>query len=127
MADHVSRTQTAIRAGAPVPHHGQAKKTLLVGDSEATRSLRAEINTIAPRGATVLIEGETGVGKEMAAREIHACSPRAARLFVPVDCTAFSNELIESQLFGHVKGAYTGAVVAGLLSFTIRNVPYRHH
>ncbi len=87
-----------------------------MGDSQATHACRplGQVNTIAPRGATVLIEGETGVGKEMAAREIHACSLRAARPFVPVDCTAFSNELIESQLFGHVKGAYTGAVVAGL-------------
>jgi DNA-binding NtrC family response regulator len=69
---------------------------------------------IAPRSATVLIEGETGVGKEVAARQIHARSRRAERPFVPVDCTAFSTELMESQLFGHVKGAFTGAVAAAL-------------
>ena len=62
----------------------------------------------------MLIEGETGVGKEIAAREIHACSRRADKPFVPVDCTAFSSDLIESQLFGHVKGAFTGAVSAAL-------------
>jgi transcriptional regulator with PAS, ATPase and Fis domain len=86
----------------------------VLGESEATLSLRAQIKRIAPRSATVLIVGETGVGKEMTAREIHARSLRAARPFVPVDCTAFSSELIESQLFGHVKGAFTGAVVATL-------------
>jgi transcriptional regulator with PAS, ATPase and Fis domain len=58
----------------------------------------------------VLIEGETGVGKEITAREIHSLSARADKPFVPVDCTAFSSELMGSQLFGHVKGAFTGAV-----------------
>jgi transcriptional regulator with PAS, ATPase and Fis domain len=62
----------------------------------------------------VLIEGETGVGKEVAAREIHAVSRRAGGPFVPVDCTAFSTELMASQLFGHVKGAFTGAISAAL-------------
>jgi len=81
----------------------------LLGESSATLALRAEIEQVAPRFATVLIEGETGVGKEMTAREIHAHSPRADKAFVPVDCTAFASDLIESQLFGHVKGAFTGA------------------
>lgn len=92
-----------------------------VGDSSRTScaadeasALRAQIELIAPRAATVLIEGETGAGKEIAARQIHALSPRAARPFVPVDCTVFSTELMESQLFGHVKGAFTGAVAAAL-------------
>jgi DNA-binding NtrC family response regulator len=61
-----------------------------------------------------LIEGETGVGKEIAAREIHALSRRCGRPFVPVDCTAFSSELMGSQLFCHVKGAFTGAVSAAM-------------
>jgi DNA-binding NtrC family response regulator len=74
--------------------------------------LQAQIKLIAPRSATVLIEGETGAGKEVAARQIHNLSPRAANPFVPVDCTVFSSELMESQLFGHVKGAFTGAVAA---------------
>jgi DNA-binding NtrC family response regulator len=88
--------------------------THLAGDSPSTAALRALIDMIAPRSATVLIEGETGVGKEVAAREIHARSRRASRPFVPVDCTAFSTELMESQLFGHEKGAFTGAVSAAL-------------
>jgi DNA-binding NtrC family response regulator len=86
----------------------------LVGDSASVRELRAAIETVAPRSATVLLEGETGVGKEVAAREIHVRSPRAARPMIPVDCTAFSSHLIESQLFGHVKGAFTGAMSAAL-------------
>jgi DNA-binding NtrC family response regulator len=76
--------------------------------------LQANIELIAPRSATVLIEGETGSGKEVAARQIHNLSPRASNPFVPVDCTVFSTELMESQLFGHVKGAFTGAVAAAL-------------
>jgi DNA-binding NtrC family response regulator len=80
----------------------------------AVCDFQSQLELIAPRSATVLIEGETGVGKEVAARRIHALSPRAAQPFVPVDCTVFSTELMESQLFGHVKGAFTGAVGAAL-------------
>lgn len=75
---------------------------------------QSQLELIAPRSATVLVEGETGVGKEVAARRIHSLSPRATNSFVPVDCTVFSTELMESQLFGHVKGAFTGAVGAAL-------------
>jgi DNA-binding NtrC family response regulator len=82
--------------------------------SNLAATLDAQIEQIAPRSATVLIEGETGAGKEVAARQIHALSPRSAGPFVPVDCTVFSAELMESQLFGHVKGAFTGAVAAAL-------------
>jgi DNA-binding NtrC family response regulator len=80
----------------------------------AASEFQAQLELVAPRPATVLIEGETGVGKEVAARRIHALSPRAAQPFVPVDCAVFSTELMESQLFGHVKGAFTGAVGAAL-------------
>ena len=96
----------------------------MIGQNAATQRLRFQIEQIARRSATVLIEGETGVGKEVAAREIHARSERAARPFVPVDCTAFSEQLIESQLFGHVKGAFTGAV-AGTLGM-LSQCPPRH-
>jgi DNA-binding NtrC family response regulator len=80
----------------------------------AASEFQSQLELIAPRSATVLIDGETGVGKEVAARRIHALSPRANQPFVPVDCTVFSTELMESQLFGHVKGAFTGAVGAAL-------------
>src|SRR5918996_705942 len=66
--------------------------------TDGAAALDSQIALIAPRSATVLVEGETGVGKEIAARQIHAQSPRAARSFVPVDCTVFSTELMESQL-----------------------------
>jgi DNA-binding NtrC family response regulator len=88
-----------------------SSRAAIANDASA---LQAQIELIAPRSATVLIEGETGAGKEVAARQIHALSPRANKPFVPVDCTVFSTELMESQLFGHVKGAFTGAVAAAL-------------
>ncbi len=93
---------------------GQFRPSLLMGRSASLETLRGDIETVAARPATVLIEGETGVGKELVAREIHARSGRRERPFLPADCTAFSGQLIESQLFGHVKGAFTGAVTATL-------------
>jgi transcriptional regulator with PAS, ATPase and Fis domain len=68
------------------------------------------IETVAARKCSVIITGETGVGKEMVARQIHNASNRANKVFVPVDCTTLTGQLFESQLFGHVKGAFTGAV-----------------
>src|SRR5688500_12767532 len=104
-----SRAAAVMPLSSAVPKARSAGSSFL-GNSAATQELVAQFEIIAPRPATILIEGETGVGKEIAAREIHARSRRADRPFVPVDCTAFSSQLIESQLFGHVKGAFTGAV-----------------
>lgn len=81
----------------------------LVGDSPAMQALRATIGRAAAMPSTVLLLGESGVGKEVAARALHGMSPRVLRPFVPVNCSAISPELIESELFGHVKGAFTGA------------------
>jgi DNA-binding NtrC family response regulator len=81
----------------------------LVGESEAVEELRRIIRRLAPLPTTVLIQGESGTGKEVAARALHKLSPRAQRPFVPVNCGAISPEIIESELFGHVKGAFTGA------------------
>ena len=84
----------------------------LVGNSAPMQRLRGAIAKMAPSHLTVLIEGETGTGKEVVARALHQQSPRAARPLVVFDCAAVSPNLVASELFGHVKGAYTGAVGA---------------
>jgi DNA-binding NtrC family response regulator len=81
----------------------------LVGRSRALREIRSTIATAAPTSVPVLITGETGSGKEVAARVLHAASPRAAGPFVAVNCAALPETLLESELFGHERGAFTGA------------------
>ena len=85
------------------------KQFEIIGDSPSMVSLREEIARAAPTSATVLITGESGVGKELVAREIHRLSQRNGKSFVQVNCAAIPEELIESELFGHEKGAFTGA------------------
>jgi two-component system response regulator HydG len=84
----------------------------IIGRSEAIRSLLGRIARVAPTDATVLITGESGTGKELVAKAIHANSKRASRPFVPVNCAAITETLLESELFGHARGAFTGAVAA---------------
>ncbi len=81
-----------------------------IGSSAAFNSIVDMISAIAARRCPVIVTGETGVGKEMVARQIHLASERADKVFVPVDCTTLTGQLFESQLFGHTKGAFTGAV-----------------
>lgn len=81
----------------------------VVGESAAMRALCDRLRRIAPTPATVLLTGESGTGKEVAARALHGMSSRAGGPFVPLNCAAIAPELIESELFGHVRGAYTGA------------------
>ena len=90
------RAQTA-------PHHA------LVGDSRALAEVKALISKVGPTAARVLITGENGTGKELVARALHDASPRKAGPFVEVNCAAIPAELIESELFGHMKGSFTGA------------------
>jgi DNA-binding NtrC family response regulator len=84
----------------------------MVGRSEAMEALREHIRKIAATEATVLITGESGTGKELVARSLHRCSRRSALPFVPVDCAALPESLLESELFGHEKGAFTGALLS---------------
>jgi transcriptional regulator with GAF, ATPase, and Fis domain len=84
----------------------------LLGKSVAMRELFARMNRVAALDATVLIQGETGTGKELAAEAIHHASTRADRPFVVVDCAALPESLLEAELFGHVKGAFTGAATS---------------
>ncbi|HVM31510.1 MAG TPA: sigma-54 dependent transcriptional regulator [bacterium] len=81
----------------------------IVGEGAAIREVLRQIRQVAPSDMTVLIQGETGAGKEMTARALHEQSPRSGKPFVAVDCGALSENLLESELFGHEKGAFTGA------------------
>lgn len=100
--------RTCIEVTSSVSSSARAARTL-VGSSAAIEHVRREIVRIAAAPYAVLIEGESGVGKELVAREIHAASPRARGPLVTVNCGAIAPELIESELFGHEKGAFTGA------------------
>jgi DNA-binding NtrC family response regulator len=82
----------------------------IIGENPHILKIFEKIQKVAPTDSTVLLEGESGTGKELFARAIHARSHRAGRQFIAVDCTTFSSALMESELFGHVKGAFTGAV-----------------
>ena len=84
----------------------------LVGLSDAISEVRSLVSKVAPTEATVLLQGESGTGKEVIARLVHDCSERADGPFIPVNCGAIPGELLESELFGHEKGAFTGAVSA---------------
>ncbi|MFQ5779768.1 MAG: sigma-54 interaction domain-containing protein, partial [Nitrospiria bacterium] len=82
----------------------------MIGNSKKMKGLFHMIRLVSPSSATVLIYGESGTGKERVARAIHKCSPRRHRPFVAIDCGALPETLLESELFGHIKGAFTGAI-----------------
>ena len=81
----------------------------IIGSSAAMDKLKQTVRTVASTASTVLIHGESGTGKELVARAVHVCSPRATEAFVSVNCGAFPETLLESELFGYLKGAFTGA------------------
>jgi len=113
---HVTKKATAEELASIVqeaPHAAERVdewSNLLIGESRVMRNLHSMIRLIGPRKTTVLIQGETGVGKEMVARAIHMASGRADSEMVVVNCAAIPENLVEAELFGHAKGAFTGAV-----------------
>ena len=93
----------------------------IVGSSPALRKVLSQVSKVAPTDSTVLINGETGTGKELIARAIHKRSMRAKRAFIAVNCAAIPQSLIASELFGHEKGAFTGATQRRLGRFEAAN------
>ena len=93
----------------------------IVGNSPALESVLAEVERVAPTNSTVLVNGETGTGKELIARAIHNISPRFGRPFVKLNCAAIPFDLLESELFGHERGAFTGAVAQRVGRFEMAN------
>src|SRR5262245_7916213 len=93
----------------------------IVGNSAALRKVLKEVETVAPTNSTVLIHGETGTGKELIARALHDLSPRRDRTFVKLNCAAIPTGLLESELFGHEKGAFTGAITQRVGRFELAN------
>lgn len=91
-------------------HIKKHQPPLIIANSKGMKEILKSIELIAPTSATILIEGHTGVGKELVARAIHAMSDRSHKAFVPINCGAIAESLLESALFGHEKGAFTGAV-----------------
>ena len=107
--ERLDRRAGALAVGPPEPPPGRFK---LIGDSEPMRTMYARMEKAARTDATVLVTGESGTGKELVARGIHYGGPRRAAAFVPVHCGAIPEHLLESELFGHVRGAFTGATEA---------------
>src|SRR6202035_190911 len=91
----------------------------IVGESTALRRVLKDVETVAPTDASVLICGETGTGKDLAARALPDLSPRRERTFVKLNCAAIPTGLLESELFGHEKGAFTGAIVQKIGRFEL--------
>ncbi len=97
------------RLGYTPPPQTWSTPSGMIGESEPMKKVLKAVSKVAATSATVLISGESGTGKELVARAIHYCSPRAAAPFVPVNCGGIPEGLLESELFGYVKGAFTGA------------------
>jgi formate hydrogenlyase transcriptional activator len=93
----------------------------IIGESSALRQVLEQVTIVAPTGSTVLIQGETGTGKELIARAIHSASTRRERTFVKLNCAAIPTGLLESELFGHEKGAFTGAIAQKMGRFELAN------
>src|ERR1700691_492315 len=99
----------------PIPE--PASHTMLIGSSASMQAVSSNIGLVANRRCNVLIEGETGTGKEVVAQEIHRSGSRSRGPWVAVNCAAIPETLLEAELFGHVRGAFTGAVQARIGKF----------
>jgi formate hydrogenlyase transcriptional activator len=105
-AENISRSQTSLAEKTISP---KSIFTEIVGESPSLRQLLQSVETVAPTDATVLILGETGTGKELVARAVHRLSRRTTRAYVKMNCAAIPANLLEAELFGHERGAFTGA------------------
>src|SRR3954466_8228243 len=120
------RTATSNAIPGPSTSHTSARREaedegIGIGDSDAMRYVMSRIDQVAPTDATVLLHGETGTGKELLARAVHRRSPRRDRPFVVVNCAAMPAALIESELFGRERGAFTGAHATEIGRFELAN------
>jgi transcriptional regulator with GAF, ATPase, and Fis domain len=118
------RSKERFKDDTIAPREAVGKASMLediIGTSTGLRSVLSRVSKVAPTDATVLVTGETGTGKELIARAIHRRSDRASRAFVSVNCAAIPRDLIASELFGHEKGAFTGATQQRLGRFELAN------
>ncbi len=108
-AIRVAVEKTKIKPKTVAPKQKSTGSSGIIAEAQASLSLLKQVATVAPYNVNVLITGETGTGKELIAREIHYSSPRVKAPFIALNCAAIPENLLEDELFGHVKGAYTGA------------------
>src|SRR5208283_420967 len=106
LKDQLAKEKAYLEEEARTEHNFED----IVGRSDALRRVLKQVEIVAPTGSTVLIRGETGTGKELIARALHELSSRRERTFVKLNCAAIPTGLLESELFGHEKGAFTGAI-----------------
>jgi two-component system response regulator AtoC len=114
LAFAVRKALAAAQKTAAAPPPPRAETGIVFGRSPTMQSLRELIDQVAPSTSTALVRGESGTGKELVARALHRLSPRASRPFIKIDCTSLPETLIESELFGYEKGAFTGATAQKL-------------
>jgi len=107
------------RFGSGDQHHNQRRFEQLIGNSLALESVLGHVERVAPTDSTVLLQGETGTGKELIARAIHNISSRCGRPYIKLNCAAIPFDLLESELFGHERGAFTGAIAQKIGRFEL--------